>query len=565
VLLKQGIGVVRYYGKVDFDETQNYFGIELKGPPIAGGHNGNGYFKTRGGDGRGIFVLQPIRVISSEEILEKLAEIYDILKGRRGHSHFIDRATYDELLLQHEQLKEELSDKTSLLDDLNMELALCKEQIAMMKGTLGDKIEETAKMNEKITEAEKKVGSRLSQITLDSVVNQLQREKQQTGNDGGAQPPLQIPDYSQTTSSKHRKQRSSTTLELDQLNDDFGDIARSVEAFGQKDIKIAGPTHYRKFSNTTKQVLESYSKNAGMSVGQFNRYHGSNTFGMLQDHQEEEEEPSQPVEPVAATNINGVTASKPTGKGHRARGSMKIADIVDENGIDYGSDEEQANQNDLHRDSADEAEENEANHSKQRTKRTRQSRESRQLNDNEVNQGDYFEDEYDGNEPAKRTQKTRQSRESRQLDDEQVVQGMDEGESEEEEDVNMEEASTANKRVAKPRAARDSMQINDNQVDQYEEDDDDEDVDDELLDDNLHGSHNSNGKQRIVSAKKARGSFQLEQPILSASAVETHNGLNGMNGAAGGTEQSAETGKAHKKSDTMTSDSSAYRAFMTVD
>lgn len=247
VLLQQGIAVVRYYGTVDFDmEGNKYFGVELKGPRIAGGHNGtyNGkkYFETSGGDGRGIFVRKPIRIISSEEILEKLAEIYDILKGRRSHSHFIDRATYDDLYIQHEQLKEELNEKNNEVDDLNMDLSLLKEQINMMKGTLGDKIDETAKMNEKISNAEKKLGSRLSQVNLDSVTKQLQKEKAQTQPQ---QHKVQIPDYSQTTkkenninnnnTTKHRKQRSSTTIELDQLNDNFSDIARSVQAMGQKD------------------------------------------------------------------------------------------------------------------------------------------------------------------------------------------------------------------------------------------------------------------------------------------------------------------------------------------
>ena len=74
VLLTQGIGVIRYYGKVDFDvEGGEWFGIELKGPPIAGGHNGTyddkKYFETRGGDGRGIFVRKPdvLRIITSKK------------------------------------------------------------------------------------------------------------------------------------------------------------------------------------------------------------------------------------------------------------------------------------------------------------------------------------------------------------------------------------------------------------------------------------------------------------------------------------------------------------------
>ena len=34
------IGVIRYYGDVHFDEGTLYFGVELKGPKVSGGHNG---------------------------------------------------------------------------------------------------------------------------------------------------------------------------------------------------------------------------------------------------------------------------------------------------------------------------------------------------------------------------------------------------------------------------------------------------------------------------------------------------------------------------------------------
>ena len=258
VLLQQGIGVIRYRGEVDFDEGEEYFGVELKGPQITGGHNGtyNGkkYFVTRGGDGRGIFIRKPqiLRIISSEEILEKLAEIYDILKGRRGHSHFIDRQSYNDLEEQHNDLQLKYKDKEQELTDLQLDLSLYKEQISMMKGTLGDKIEETAKMTErnnymssKIQRAEDQLGSRLSQTNLGHVAKLLQSEQEpsSSNNNNNNEPqPSQLstyqpPDLSNKDKpkSRHTKQRSSTTIELDQLQDNFSEIARSVQAYGQKD------------------------------------------------------------------------------------------------------------------------------------------------------------------------------------------------------------------------------------------------------------------------------------------------------------------------------------------
>eukprot|EP01084_Bolivina_argentea_P028300 52620_1 len=205
VILKQGIGVVRYYGSVDFDSDNKYYGIEMKGPQVPGGHNGKNKFECKR-NGRGIFVRSFMRIISSEEILEKLAEIYDILKGRRGHSHFIDRASYDELIVEHEAVKEELDSKKEEIEDLERDLSLLKEQISIMRGTVADKIDETSKLTDKINKAETKIGSRLSQINLDHVKQKLIQET--SPNDTH-----QIPQYdaNHNKGGGHRKQRSSTT------------------------------------------------------------------------------------------------------------------------------------------------------------------------------------------------------------------------------------------------------------------------------------------------------------------------------------------------------------------
>merc|ERR1719410_1332884 len=169
----------------------------------------------------------------------------------------------------------------------------------------------------------------------------------------------QIPDYQQQNQTKHRKQRSSTTIALDQLNDDFSSIAKNVQAYGSKQPMVSGPTHYRKFSNTTKMIMDQH-KNGN-------------------------------------DDANGWQQS--TSKGHRARDSMKIADIVDEHGIDYDSEEEEEMQQQrLERQSNDEKDEE----TKERPVKTRNARESIQLDDNQVHSfvvGDDDEETKEEDEP----------------------------------------------------------------------------------------------------------------------------------------------------------------------
>ena len=82
-----------------------------------------------------------------------------------------------------------------------MDLALLKEQISMMKGTLGDKIEETAKMTEKISNVEAELGSRLSQVNFDAVKKALQTDIDQQDDNNNTNEPshleYQNPDYNQ--------------------------------------------------------------------------------------------------------------------------------------------------------------------------------------------------------------------------------------------------------------------------------------------------------------------------------------------------------------------------------
>eukprot|EP00483_Globobulimina_turgida_P004404 UN04413 len=76
-------------------------------------------------------------------------------------------------------------------------------------------------------------------------------------------------------------------------------------------------------------------------------------------------------------------------------------------------------------------------------------------------------------------------------------------------------------------------------------------------DDPLGNNMQIDSSDKPVKRNKARGSFQVSQPVLSATFLETHNEHHMEEEAAqiNGPKDGAPT---HKKTDTMTSDSSAY-------
>merc|ERR1719461_1688492 len=215
---------------------------------------------------------------------------------------------------------------------------------------------------------------------------------------------------------------------------------------------------------------------------------------------------------------------QPTSKGHRARDSMKIADIVDEHGIDYDSEEEEEMQQQrLERQSNDEKDEE----TKERPVKTRTSRESRQLDDNEVNSFIIDDETKEEEEEPKRVKKNRKSRESRQIDDNEW--------DEPDPDVNSIQNNEP-KRIVKPKKSRESRQINDSDLG-HEYDDLNMDED----------------EYEIVEpkpSKKARGSVQMEAPILSMGALETHNEHHLEDVAA--EYNGPKDAVSHKRSDTVT-------------
>merc|ERR1712087_387693 len=145
-------------------------------------------------------------------------------------------------------------------------------------------------------------------------------------------------------------------------------------------------------------------------------------------------------------------------------------------------------------------------------------------------------EEKEEEEVKKRPKKNRKSRESRQLTENEYGHGLEEDE--------IGDISSM-KRKVKSRQSRESRQITEDDVgyDEYEK----------LMND-----------QQAVKKKKARGSIQMETGVLSSAALETHNEHH-LEEVAAQVNGPRDMIKKHKKSDTMTSDSSAYRAFMSVD
>jgi len=167
--------------------------------------------------------------------------------------------------------------------------------------------------------------------------------------------------------------------------------------------------------------------------------------------------------------------------------------------------------------------------------------------------------------PTKRVVKTRASRESRQIDDGHDMEMVED-----------EEPLDQNRRR---RAARDSMQIDDMELETEDIADDgpldgireeaprDAVREKEIVtvrDDNFgYNMQIDSMTNKTVKRAKARGSMQLDQPALTATALETF-AEHQMEAEAAAINGPADD-KVHQRSDTMNSNSSAYKAFMTVD
>eukprot|EP00486_Rosalina_sp_Unknown_P009594 CAMPEP_0201590386 /NCGR_PEP_ID=MMETSP0190_2-20130828/177185_1 /ASSEMBLY_ACC=CAM_ASM_000263 /TAXON_ID=37353 /ORGANISM="Rosalina sp." /LENGTH=145 /DNA_ID=CAMNT_0048046433 /DNA_START=41 /DNA_END=474 /DNA_ORIENTATION=+ len=124
VLVEQGLGVVRFVGNVDFDEGK-HIGIELKGSAIDygcnGSYNGVKYFEASPNHGLFIQINQIIRIITSEEILEKVAILYDIVSGKTINSNFVECSKYNEILKENQNLQQSVYQQNILIQNLTKE------------------------------------------------------------------------------------------------------------------------------------------------------------------------------------------------------------------------------------------------------------------------------------------------------------------------------------------------------------------------------------------------------------------------------------------------------------
>ena len=175
VIIKEGIGIVRYVGELDGYGSDVYIGIELKGSNISIKNGNNGeyndiqYFKCKQRN-RGIFVRSDniLRILNNEELVDKLSFIYDIVNGTKRNifqTEFIHRSYYRKLLDQYNIIKGQRKE----FDNLVLEYAILKEQIQLFKQKINIKDNENMQLHNKIAKAEKKIGRSLSQIDLDSL------------------------------------------------------------------------------------------------------------------------------------------------------------------------------------------------------------------------------------------------------------------------------------------------------------------------------------------------------------------------------------------------------------
>ncbi|ETO22796.1 hypothetical protein RFI_14397 [Reticulomyxa filosa] len=152
VLVNDRVGIVRYVGPLAEDKG-TYFGLEMKGEALKDGHDGTldnkKYFNAK----IGLEYLQnkfkekfdqsnkkkkKKRVIPPEELLEKVASLYDIIKNNKGTGmkregtkedikdrYFVDKKRHEELSRKYESVQlayESLMEKCEKLELQNQTL-----------------------------------------------------------------------------------------------------------------------------------------------------------------------------------------------------------------------------------------------------------------------------------------------------------------------------------------------------------------------------------------------------------------------------------------------------------
>eukprot|EP01084_Bolivina_argentea_P297833 513164_1 len=129
VVINGRIGVIRSCGNVDLDTTQKYYGIELKG----------GSYNQR--NNNRMFRREQIKIVSSEQLIDKLTEIYNI------------NNLYDE----HQLLKQEYLIKCDEINRLSLNVALFNQQICSMKQICHDQDIKLTHVSDKYDKYEDKI------------------------------------------------------------------------------------------------------------------------------------------------------------------------------------------------------------------------------------------------------------------------------------------------------------------------------------------------------------------------------------------------------------------------
>ena len=70
-----------------------------------------------------------LRTVTSEEILEKLAILYDIVTGKTSNSNFVECAKYNEILKENQNLQQSVYQQNILIQNLT------KESLVIIKYT----------------------------------------------------------------------------------------------------------------------------------------------------------------------------------------------------------------------------------------------------------------------------------------------------------------------------------------------------------------------------------------------------------------------------------------------
>ncbi|ETO26395.1 restin-like protein [Reticulomyxa filosa] len=181
VLLENArVGIVRYVGPLHTDSSVN-FGIEVKGDALRGGHDGTvdnrKYFQSEAG--HGMLTREIERVIPAEELLEKVAYLYAIIKSDGGTTknesreamigqQFVDKTRYAKLLEEYRSLQVLNDQLKAKNESLEFENQLLRTQSA-------HKVEDLVTLHNKVNSWASRFGMRRPTLSSldDTTINEV--------------------------------------------------------------------------------------------------------------------------------------------------------------------------------------------------------------------------------------------------------------------------------------------------------------------------------------------------------------------------------------------------------